>query len=210
MKSRLEILKKHAKHFTNANHNNDAAKVVHFYKDGSLFMTDSHKALLAYKVHEFNNNFTMFANGKPSKIPVYERYKSFFSDENTENFDLGVTEMLNMVQTFEAVAKVQGVSSSGRFLIEAKDNTLLAIYRGDEVEGFYNIKDSYPQSELKIAFDISLVVDTLKLFKDLGYESCTFYYNGRFRPTELRSPDGYIRALVLPCRIYRKEKNHDF
>ncbi|MEB2279693.1 hypothetical protein LAV73_06720 [Lysinibacillus xylanilyticus] len=198
----LDTLMKHAKHFTNLEHEKDVCHVVHIDSDGNVFMTNAISAVLVKNVCPDDPNRTITLDNKPSKVPVYE-YSKFFTSAITETLELDVKEMLLLTQALEAVKKVEGESPQGAFRFETVDDQYKIFYQGIEFTSTYHLLDKQPnQTEVNIHFDVSLLTKTFKLLKDLGLQNCNMQFIGKHRPCYFSSDDESVRVVVLPCRTY--------
>ena len=197
----LDTLMKHAKHFTRHSHEKDVAKVVHFYEDGKLFMTDSLAAVLAHNVNPKQENYTLNVDGSESIVEVYQSYNKFFQFDFSFETELNVGETLLMAQAFEAVNSCEGESETGKFRLAVERGKLNAYYTGSQVRSCYEIQVCTQPFERD--FTISLITKSMKLLKDLGYSKCTLKAPvGKLKPVVFTVSDGSIEILVLPCRIY--------
>lgn len=198
----LDTLMKHAKHFTNLEHEKDVCHVVHIDSDGNVFMTNAISAVLVKNVCPDEPNRTITLDNKPSKLPVYD-YSKFFNSEITETLELDVKEMLLLTQALEAVKKVEGGSPQGAFRFETVDDQYKIFYQGIEFTSTYHLMEKQPnQSGVNIHFDVSLLTKTFKLLKDLGLQACKMQFTGKFRPCYFSSANELIQVAVLPCRTY--------
>lgn len=198
----LDTLMKHAKHFTNLEHEKDVSHVVHIDSDGNVFMTNAISAVLVKSVSPEEPSRTITLDGKPSKVPVYD-YKRFFNYEISETLELDVKEMLLLTQALEAVKKVEGESPLGAFRFETEGDQYKIFYQGIEFTSTYHLMNKKSnQAEVNIHFDVSLLTKTFKLLKDLGLQTCNMQFTGKHRPCFFSSKDESIKITVLPCRAY--------
>lgn len=198
----FSTLMKHAKHFTKQDHENGAAKVVHLYEDGRLFMTDGVTAVVAHNVNPEKETYTLDINGSRSDADPYKNIFERFFPGNAETIArLNVAEMLAWTQALEAIDKYNTNSLTvGQLRMESRDGKLYAYYCGENATSQHEIADC--KVEFERYFTIALLSKSMKLLKDLKYKECLLRArtNAGFTPIVLVPEDEAVQILILPCR----------
>lgn len=201
----LEIIRKFAKLFLVPS-NNEVTKVMHVDNEGSVFMTDSFKAIdIKHAVEAADIPHTLDASGKVSTIPFYKSKAKFFDSSNcVASTVLTVDEIYRMVQAFQAISALDDSEQKqlGNFRLTVSENEVIATYRGVNVQSKYFLGQCEGENT-EVTLTAGYVADVLKALKDLQYQEFKLLlHKSSLRPIHLETNDGNVRAVVLPVRVY--------
>lgn len=196
----LDKLMKHAKHFTSKKEKG-VSDLIHFYENGDLFMTDAHVAVYAHNVNPDTKSYTTRTDWSTTDIEPYSSYMKFYPNNSPFITEINVSEMLIWAQALEAVNNISNLSEKdliAQLRLTVEDGKLIGYYRGKNVKSKHEI--TVCENEFERYFTLNLITKSMRLLKDLKYETCLLYAkDSTVTPVLLVSPDWRIEILILPC-----------
>lgn len=208
----LDTVLKHAKFFTKADHERETARVVHYLEDGSLFSTDSFKAVWLKDAHS-EAAHTRDVKGKKSKVEPFtlNKVESLMGLASTKvenahvDINIDVEDLLNFTKGVKAGAKHDTDGPVDALInIQIENGKGLVLQHNGADFRATHIEDKYANRKTAecATLDAELLEPVLNLFNALGYDDARMLIGGAFRPVEFRSWDDAIRMVVLPVRKY--------
>ena len=206
----LDTLLKHAKHFTDTS-KSGPAQVIHFYSDGSLFMSDSIIAVLASNIHTDGDHTRTSANQKcngqllqHSRMNALIGYADEVESTSFINCNIDVDELLAFTDGVNTASKFDGESTNKDLALIQIDmdevDGLVCSHRGVDFRAYYKDDSEKVESKKGAIVNGHKLTTVLKLFKQLGYEDVKLLIRDTFRPIEIRSYDAKIRSIILPIK----------
>ena len=203
----LELILKLAKFFLEFETDKEPTKVIHVNSDGSVFMTDSFKAVVLRNMLDATSEpYTLDSKGNKSEIAFYKDQAKFFDESDCKSRAICDTaEWFRMVQTYQAISALDDVPKHqiGNFDLISSDGELLGAYRGKNVTSQFRLGDVEGEN-IDITLSATYIADVLKVLKDLKYDEFELKLDSsKFKPIHIRSLDNRVHAIVMPVRRYK-------
>lgn len=209
---KLELIMKHAKHFTTKSEATPVLQGVHYSADGSVVCTDRHSLLRIGGVHNFTEEFTSHAKTGAVIDGVFPDTSRIIPQElptqvtliNT-GFLSGIKDAIARVKVALETAKLSGDKTYVARLDSAASGVKLTV-NSAEANVSYSAMITADQfgPYADITFNAEYLLSALNVFKDAGSQRVIIGITGAMSPIVLRDEENEIDAIVLPYRVAKE------
>ncbi|NYV67602.1 hypothetical protein HYI36_20190 [Bacillus sp. Gen3] len=194
---------KHAEKVTKtASASRPILKGVFHSDDGSLIVTDSHRIYFAKNAHTNGAESVIDPKTGANIDGNYPDCSRLIPDKSNVKYSVKVP-VKESLDAFTALLKASQINGKGSELVfteEAEYGTMKFSVDNSPMEASYNAGRVNGSFE-KVTFNLTFIVDALKLLKDVGAIDTEIRFYGAFRPFTLTTgSDDEILALLLPIR----------
>ncbi|MFD1270660.1 hypothetical protein ACFQ3Y_24935 [Paenibacillus motobuensis] len=207
---KLELITKHAKHFTSKSEATPVLQGVHYCADGSAVCTDRHTLLRIGGVHNFTEEFTSHAKTGATVEGVFPDTSRIIPQELPTQITL-INAGLRRTDLKDAIARVKVALEAAKLSGDRSYVARLALVGSDVRIATNNDDTPYRFSaginadiygpDAEVSFNAEYLLNALNVFKDAGSNRVIIGITGAMSPIVCRDEENEIDAIVLPYRI---------
>lgn len=206
---KLELITKHAKHFTSKSEATPILQGVHYNADGSVVCTDRFTLLRIGGAHNFTEEFTSHAKTGAVVDGVFPDTSKIIPMELPTQITLidtmrfsGIKDAIARVKAALETAKLPGDKTYIARLDSSASGVKLTVNNaeaGVSYSAMITAEQFGPYAD--ITFNAEYLLNALNVFKDAGSQRVIIGITGAMSPIVLRDEENEIDVIVLPYRV---------